>query len=179
MNKIKNIKYKNNYIEIEVKDYVYKIPVKSDYVKKLVNKAVIENKDLYKDIKYYDKCANICLYPIWLAVGLLLYGIMSNFILMNLMLFCCGGITGLSLIGTSIFKIASKKLKDEANNNEYFTKLYEYALTGKKESSNERTKQTVKSNVVEKNTPAKSSNIRYHLVNNEIMQDEVNHTRKR
>lgn len=200
MSKIKNIDYNSEYIEIESSDkYIYKIPNNNSYVRDLLYKGISINKELNKDIKYYDKCADICMYPIWIALGFLIYGLATNFILLDMVLIACGGIAGLSLVGTTIFKIASKKLKNKANNNEYFTKLYEYAKSGGKIKDNQKqkTSQNVKMNEysnsrkqivqdepIRRNQSVQNNSVKvkeniYHLNKNQIIQDEEVHQRKR
>ena len=187
MAKIKNVEYNNNYIELEVKNkYIYKIPI-NEYSKNLFNKAINQNKFLYKDIKYYEKCADISLFPIWLATPILIYGIITNFILLDLIFIATVGMVGISLLSTSIFKIASKKLKNQANNNEYFTKLYEYALTGKKDKKYEKQKivkniqssrYSKKGSQIIQDEPLRATKNQYHLSSNEIIQDEIVASRK-
>ncbi len=198
MDKINNIEYDSEYIKIESSDkYIYKIPNNNSYVRDLLYKGIGDNKELAKDIKYYDKCADICIYPIWIALGFLIYGLATNFILLDMVLIGCGGIAGLSLVGTTIFKIASKKLKNKANNNEYFTKLYEYAISGGKTKDKQKTAQNVKLNEYSKsgkqiiqdepikrnqsvqNNSIKRNENEYHLNKNQIIQDEEIYQRKR
>ena len=109
MGKIKNIEYNNEYIQIEASDrYNYKIPNNNSYIRNLLNNGIRENENLEKDIEYYNKCANICMYPIWIAAGMLAYGLISKFILLDLVLIVCGAQVGLSLLGITVFKIAIK-----------------------------------------------------------------------
>ena len=157
------------------------------------------NKQLNKDIKYYDKCADICVYPIWVSLGFILYGLATNTLVLDLIMMLSGGIVGLSLTGTIVFKMVSKKFKDMANNNEYFTKIYEYALNGGKNKENKKQDSliNVKSNEYAKNKTQiiqdepirKTQNIQnnldqsnyneYHLNRNQIIQDEEITQRKR
>lgn len=200
MNKINNIEYNNEYVEIESSDkYIYKIPNNNSYVRDLLYKGISMNKELNKYIKYYDKCADICMYPIWVSLGFVLYALATNFILLDMVLIACGGITALSLVGTNVFKLASKNLKEKANNNEYFTKIYEYALSGGKTKENKRKEslRNVRSNEYSKskkqiiqdepirrnqniqNNLGKSNYSGYHLNKSQIIQDEEIHQRKR
>ena len=200
MNKIKNVEYNSEYIEIESSDkYIYKIPNNNSYVRDLLYKGISMNKELNRDIKYYDKCADICMYPIWVSLGFVLYGLATNFILLDMVLIACGGITALSLVGTNIFKLVSKNLKEKADNNEYFTKIYEYALnSGKnKENKKQQSLKNVKSNEYSKtkkqiiqdepirrnqniqNNLQKSNYNEYHLNRKQIIQDEELPQRKR
>lgn len=200
MTKIKNIEYNSEYIEIESSDkYVYKIPNNNSYVRNLLYKGISANEEFAKYIKYYDKCADICIYPTWIALGFLVYGLATNFILLDLVLIGCGGLSGLSLVSTIIFKTVSKNLKNKANNNEFFTKLYEYAISGGKtnDKQKQKTSQNVKLNdyskkgkqivqdesirrnqSVQNNLVKVKENI-YHLNKNQIIQDEEVHQRKR
>ena len=200
MKKIKNIEYNSEYIEIESSDkYIYKIPNNNSYVRELLYKGISMNKELNKNIKYYDKCANICMYPIWISLGFILYGLATNFLLLDMVLIACGGVTALSLVGTNIFKLVSKNSKEKADNNEYFTKIYEYALNGgkNKENKKQQSLKNVKSNeysktkkqiiqdkpIIEKQKNQNNLGIYnyngYHLNKNQIIQDEPTFQRKR
>lgn len=203
MEKIKGIEYNNEYIELETSDkYIYKIPNNNSYVRNLLYNGIKNNKQLDKDIKYYDKCADICIYPIWVSVGFLVYSIVTNFILLDMILIGCGALTGLSLLGTTVFKLVNRNLKIKANNNEYFIKLYEYAKSGgkskdDKKMSIQKNNQNVKSNQyaksgkqiiqdepIRKRQSTQTSSIElseniYHLNKNQIIQDEEVHQRKR
>lgn len=200
MDKIKNIEYNNEYIEIESSNqYLYKIPNNNSYIRELLYKGINENKELYNDIKYYNKCANICMYPIWVALGILIYALVTNFILLDMILIGCGVLSGLSLMGTTIFKMVSKKLNNQANNNEYFTRIYEYAISGGKIKDNKKQKeyQSVKLNEYSKkgkqiiqdepiirkqiiqNDLVKLNENEYRLNKNQIIQDEEVHQKKR
>lgn len=197
MDKINNIEYDNEYIKIESSDkYIYKIPNNNSYVRDLLYKGISANKKINKDIKYYDKCSDICIYPILGSLGFVLYALATNFILLDLILIGCGGVTGLSLVGTGVFKLVSKNLKEKANNNEYFSKLYEYAISGGKikDKNKQQTSKSIKSEQYQKsknqiiqdktinrnqNNLSKTNYNTYHLNKNQIIQDEEVLKRKR
>lgn len=136
MSKIKNIEYNNEYITLETENNIYRIPNNNTYVRNLLYKGIDSNKSLDKDIKFYDNCATISVYPIWIALAFVIYGIATKFILLDLIMIGAGGMAGLSLLGTTVFKFVEKKLKNKANNNEYFTQIYEYAKNGGKIGKN-------------------------------------------
>lgn len=184
MNAIRHIECINDSIKMTIKDnYELNIPVKNEYTKNLINKALASNKFIEKDIKFYNRCANISLFPVWLSAILLLTGISLNFIAMDLVLICCGGMTAVSLMTNGVLKLVTTKLRQKANNNPYWTELYNYALNSIKNNNDSKVK-TNEINEVSKNKQeivqkTSVNNSVYHFTRNEIIQDEVEHAKKR
>lgn len=187
MDKIKNIKYNNEYIEIESSDkYIYKIPNNNSYIRSLLYKGINSNKELNNDIKFCDKCADICVYPICVALGCLAYGFITNFLVLDLLMILCGGMSAIALTGVTVFKLISNNIKTKANNNEYFTKIYEYAINGgkidnKKQNNVKQTNKSIdssKKTAIIQNTNQKNNNL-YNLPQGDIIQNEETHQRKR
>lgn len=201
MGKIKKIEYDDNKINMDIGDYILKIPVDDSRVKDLVSKAESANKDIKKDIKYYDKWGSVCLYPVWVAAALTIYGFCTNFILLDMIMIICGGMSLAALSGYAMCKIITNKLSVKANNNEYWLDLYDYVTGKKKEKQNEKTnnKTTVntrnykvqrnsefsrrKSQIIQ-DAPITRINIPvgaslYHYNKDDIIQDEIVNGRKR
>lgn len=185
MDKITNIEYNKDYIKLEISNkIIYKIPNNNDYIKNLLQKGINENQGLEKDIKFYDNCANICIYPTWIALGFLVYGVISKFILLDLILILAGGMAGISLVGTAVFKIMSHKSENKANNNKNFIKIYEYAKNGGRVNNlqSNNTKQDIKNSNHNQMSSTNKNNYNYnnyHLNREQIIQDEEVHQRKR
>ena len=185
MDKITNIEYDKDYIKLEISNkIIYKIPKSDSYIKNLLEKGINENRRLEKDIKFYDTCANICIYPTWIALGFLVYGVISNFIAMDLILIFAGCMAGVSLVGTAVFKIVSNKINKKVNNNEHFMKIYEYAKNGGKANNlqNQNTKRNVKTSDNNQMSSVHKNNYNYntyHFNREQIIQDEQIQQKKR
>lgn len=187
MKKIENIEYNNEYIKIESADnYIYKIPNNNSYVRNLLYKGISVSQEMKQTINFCNKCSNICLLPIWVALGFVAYGVMTNFIALDLLLILCGGMTTIALTGRMVFKSVEKKLKKKAKNNEYFTKLYEYAINGgkinnkkqnKMKQNNKQANYSKTTAIIKNNNQINNSS--YNLTRNNIVQDEEVHQRKR
>ena len=189
MNGIKNISINNNYIDVETnKGNIVSIPIKDNYSHNLFSKAYADTKNHLKDINYYNKCADISLFPIWASVGFLLAGYITKFPLMDMLLIGCGGMTALSLASFGIFKATTKYLNNKVCNNIYWNELYYYSLNGNKKNTKSVIKKVKKNNISEysmkkdkiiQDIPIKKENNTYHLSNNQIIQDEIIHHKNR
>lgn len=153
MEKIKKITIENENLKIEFDSKELSIPLKQEYVKKRINKALEETREDLQNLSFYKKCANICLYPLLAAIGTVVGAYFANFIAMDLVLILCGGLSGISLVGYSVFKIAEVKTEEQAYNNEYWQEISEIAINKiKQEKENKKKKTAVKTNNNQKST---------------------------
>lgn len=176
MANIKDISILDGKINMEIEDgYVIDIQVKDEQSLKFFSKAYSETKYDLKSIKYYNKCADISLFPIWISLVLLAGGYVTNFALMDMLLIVCGGMSGLSLLSLGTFKLVSSRLKSKVCSNKYWHQLYNYTLENKKTNFNSKSKKIEKSN----NRQYSGNNITYSYNRNEITHDEISHYKKR
>lgn len=184
MVKIKDILIDNNDVSMETNDgYIVNVPIKDSYSLNLFSKAYSDTKYDLKNIKYYNKCADISLFPIWISLGLLIAGYITKFPVMDMILIDCGGMSSLSLLSFATFKLATKVLKNKVCNNSYWCELYNYSLDGNKINTKSNSKcKSVKNNKsneysmkrdkIIQDVPIKRTDSTYHLNSNEIIQDE-------
>ena len=169
MEKIKKIIIENENIKMEFGDRELSIPLKQDYVKKIINKALEESKEDLQNLSFYKKCANICLYPLLGAIGMFIGAYVAKFIAMDLVLIMCGGLAGMSLVGYSVFKFAEAKTEEHAYNNEYWLEIRDLAINKIKHGKDNKKKKTV----TKTNNYQKSNNKVNHFYNNLTEEDEM------
>lgn len=143
MNKINNIIIDDNDLKIEFDNKELTIPLTQKYVKKLLDKALLECGEDLKNLKFYKMGAKICIYPLLFAIASFLGAAFSNFIAMDLAVIMCGGMAGMSLLGYSVFKYVEIKTEERAYNNKYWLELRDVALNSIKHGEEKSRKKVV------------------------------------
>lgn len=169
MSKINNITIDDNELQMEFNGKELSIPLTQEYVKKLLDKALLECSDDLRNLKFYKMGAKICIYPLLFAIAAFLGAFFANFIAMDLATIMCGGMAGMSLIGYSIFKYAEIKTTERAYNNEYWLEIRDMALNNIKHGQ-ENKKKKVSTKVYDNKKTTTNVNRFY---NNLTEEDEI------
>lgn len=166
MSKIKKIVLDDEFIKMEFDDNELSIPRNQDYVKKYMSNALSESHSYLKNSKFYKFGAKVSFYVMIWNVSLFLGCYLTNFLPIELIAIIYGGLSGLSLVTYSLFKLADTVSLEKAYNNEYWLKIRDTAVNNVNKVK-EQKKQKVVTKTIDSNKVVKTNTFHNNLTEEE------------